>query len=58
MKKRLLSCLGALIIGASAPLSALAATVESVGSRMGDNYLSYPQLKGLADAAVEEKINK
>lgn len=57
MKKRLLSCLGALIIGASAPLSALAATVESVGSRMGDNYLSYPQLKGLADAAVEEKIN-
>ena len=58
MKRRLLSCLSALVILLSgAPLSANAVTVEAVETRIGDQYLIYPQLKGLQDPAVEERIN-
>lgn len=46
-----------------APLSALATDtaaprVESVSTQIGENSVSYPQLDGLSDAAVQRKINE
>lgn len=58
MMKKLLSCLAAVVtlfvlIGVQAEEAVVIPTV----TQMGENRMSYPQLDGLADPAVEEKVN-
>ena len=54
MRKML--CILLLLLALAAP--ALAQTqVDEVRTQIGENYVAYPQLTGMADEAVQKKIN-
>ena len=54
MRKTL--CILLLLLALAAP--ALAQTqVDEVRTQIGENYVAYPQLTGMADEAVQKKIN-
>ena len=58
MMKKLLSCLAA-VVTLFVLTQALAEeiTVTATETKIGENFISYPQLEGMADAAIQEKIN-
>lgn len=58
MMKKLCCCLAAfLTMMLLLPAHAQEITVEAVSTRFGENGVSYPQLKGMEDEAVQKKIN-
>lgn len=58
MMKKLLSCLAAVVtLFVLIEVQAEEAVVIPTVTQMGENRMSYPQLDGLADPVVEEKIN-
>lgn len=58
MMKKLLSCLAALVmlVGCTQALAEETAVTAMV-TQIGENLVSYPQLSGMADGAIQEKIN-
>ena len=57
-KKIALLCLAALLLlPANGLAQSASVTVEDVRTQIGENYVSYPQLKGMRDEAVQAKIN-
>jgi len=58
MMKKLLSCLAAMVtLFVLTQALAEEITVTATETKIGENAMSYPQLEGMADQAVQEKIN-
>jgi len=57
MLKKWMICLMALMLLWSATAAAEEITVEEIRTQIGSNYVSYPQLSGMADASLQQKIN-
>ena len=57
MRGKLLACGLALLILSTFALGAAQAQTTEIRTQLGENYVAYPQLEGMADEAVQQKIN-
>jgi len=57
MRGKLLACGLALLILGAFTLGAAQAQTTEIRTQLGENYVAYPQLEGMADEAVQQKIN-
>jgi len=56
MLKKLLICLLVLLLSVN-PAAAEEVSVEMVSTQIGENHVTYPQLSGMADVQIQQKIN-
>ena len=57
MRGKLLACGLALMILNALTLGAAQAQTTEIRTQLGENYVAYPQLEGMADESVQQKIN-
>lgn len=57
MRRKLLACGLTLLALGVLTLGAAQAQTTEIRTQIGENYVAYPQLEGMADEAVQQKIN-